>query len=148
MCHKTCRRHRSRISLAGVKLSFPSCLLPALECDHCNKLLWCAVAFKPVYEGMWCVGHVLPRAAPCSSCGPLTHRPIARERVAPLLARASTGCGARPKVAHKRISPPHKDSRPLLSLTRSTKEMTFVCPGGRRGCGRMVQAGDGRRWWH
>lgn len=53
--------------------------------------------------------------------------------------------GARPTVAHKRISPLHKDSGPLLSLTRSTKEVTFVCLGGRRGCGTMVQAwGVGR----
>lgn len=44
-------------------------------------------------------------------------------------------------MAHKGISPPHKDSGPLLSLTRSTKEVTFVCLAGRRGCGRAVQAG-------
>lgn len=49
--------------------------------------------------------------------------------------------GARLTVAHKRITPPHKDSGPLLSLTRSTKEMTFVCLGGRRGCVRTVQPG-------
>lgn len=50
-------------------------------------------------------------------------------------------------VAHKRISPLHKDSGPLLSPTRSTKEVTFVCLSGRRGCGRTVQTGgDGAGW--
>lgn len=48
--------------------------------------------------------------------------------------------GAQSTVAHKRISPPHKDSGQLLSPTRSTKEMTFVCLGGRRGCVRTVRA--------
>lgn len=48
---------------------------------------------------------------------------------------------ARSTVAHKRIRPPHKDSGLLLTLTRSTKEVTFVCLCGRGGCGRMVQAG-------
>lgn len=49
-------------------------------------------------------------------------------------------------MAHKRISPPHKDSGPLLSLTRSTKEMTFVCLGCRVCvcvCVRTVQPGEG-----
>lgn len=144
MCHKTCRRHRSRISLAEVISSPPPSPLPALECSgHCNKFPWSAVACKPVYEGMWCVGHVFPKADPCSSCGQLTRRPSACKRATPLLAGASAGWGARSTVAHKRISPPHKDSGPLLSLTRSTKEMTFVCLSGRRGCVKTVQPGVG-----
>lgn len=127
MCHKTCRGHRSHLSLAGVKFSFPLSALSALECDQHNKLPWSAVACEPVYEGMRCAGHVFPGADPCSSCGQLTRGPSACNRAAPLLAWASTGWGARSTVAHKRISPPHKDSGPLLSLTRSTKEVTFVC---------------------
>lgn len=149
MCHKTCRRHRSRISLAGVKLSFPLPRLSALECDHCNKLPWSAAACKPVYEGMWCVGHVLPRADPDSSCGQLTTQAQCLQKGSPSLGLGKRWVGARSTVAHKRISPPHKDSGPLLSLTRSTKEMTFVCLGGGRGCGIAVRAGDRRRRrWH
>lgn len=52
----------------------------------------------------------------------------------------------RSAVAHKRISLPYKDSGPLLSLTRSTKEVTFVCLCGRRRCGRTVQAWFGEGW--
>lgn len=147
MCHETCRRHRSRISLAGVKLSQPPSLLSALEYDCCNKLPQSAVACKPVYGGMWCVGHVFSRADP-----PLLLRSTNTQ--AECLQKGSNSfgwgrhwVGARLTVAHKRISPPHKDSGPLLSLTRSTKELTFVCLSGRRGCGRTVQAG-GRRGWH
>lgn len=151
MCHKTCRRNRSRISSAGVKLSLPPSLLLALEYDCCNKLPRSAAACKPVYEGMWCVGHVFSRADPRSSCGQLTHRPSACKKGSPSLGLGRHWVGARSTVAHKRISPPHKDSGPLLSLTRSTKELTFVCLSGRRGCGRTVQAGGRRRrrwhWW-
>lgn len=113
------------------------------ESDRCNKLPWSAAACKPVYEGMWCVGHVFPKADPRSSCGQLTRKAECLQKGNPSLGRGQRWVGARSTVAHKRISPPHKDSGPLLSLTRSTKEMTFVCLGGRRGCVRTVQPGVG-----
>lgn len=79
---------------------------------------------------------------PCFSCGQAN---TLRKRADPALARANIGWGvggAQSTVAHKRISPPHKDSGPLLSLTRATKRVTFVRLGGRRGgCVATVQAG-------
>lgn len=128
MPHKTCRRHRSRISSAGVKLSFPPPLLSAPVCSHCNKLPWSAAACKPLCERMRCLRIPAPTAVVqrtgASAC----------ERAAPFLAWV----GARLTVAHKRINPLHKDSVQLLSLTTSTKEVTFVCLSGRRRCGRAV----------
>lgn len=149
MCHKTCRRHRSRISSAGVKLSSPPPLLSAL-----TAVTSCRGVPRPVSPcmevcGVWdmCSREQIP----CSSCGQLTHRPSARKKGSPSLGPGKRWVGARSTVAHKRISPPHKDSGPLLSLTRSTKEVTFVCLAGRRGCGRTGQPGGSRsrrRWWH
>lgn len=102
----------------------------------------CLRPAKPVYEGMWCVGHVFLRADPRSSCGQRTRKAECSRKGQPLFwPGRALGGGARSAVAHKRISPQHKDSGPLLSLTRSTKEVTFVCLCGRRGCGR---AGQGR----
>lgn len=67
----------------------------------------------------------------------------------PCLGPGERRVGARLTVAHKRISPAHKDSGQLPSLTRSTKEVTFVCLRGRRRCGRTGRAGGRkRRRWH
>lgn len=94
---------------------------------------------------MWCVGHVFPRADPHSSCGQHNTEAECLQKGSHSLGPGKRWVGVRSTVAHKRISPPHKDSGPLLSLTRSTKEMTFVCFGGRRGCVRTVQPGGRRR---
>lgn len=75
---------------------------------------------------------------PCFSCGQLTRLGKGR----PSLGSGKYGVGAQSTVAHKRISPPHKDRGPLLSLTRPTKRVTFVCLGGGRGCVTTVQAGE------
>lgn len=118
----------------------------------------CLRPAKPVYEGMWCVGHVFLRADPRSSCGQRTRKAECSRKGQPLFwPGRALGGGARSAVAHKRISPQHKDSGPLLSLTRSTKEVTFVCLCGRRGCGRAGQGWGGQRggggggrwhlWW-
>lgn len=74
----------------------------------------------------------------CSRCQ-VTHQPLPPKGAVTLLAWASTRVGGGSTVAHKRISPVHKDSGPLLTPARSTKEMTFVCFSGRRRCGRTVQ---------
>lgn len=74
----------------------------------------------------------------CFSCGQLTRLGKGR----PSLGPGKYWVGAQSTVAHKRISPPHKDSGLLLSLTRPTKRVTFVCLGGRRGCVTTVQAGE------
>lgn len=75
---------------------------------------------------------------PCFICGQLTHLGKGR----PCLGSGKYWVGAQSTVAHKRISPPHKDSGPLLSLTRTTKRVTFVGLGGRRGCVTTVQGGE------
>lgn len=84
------------------------------------------------------MGHVFRGADPCFSCGQLT----CLEKGSPTFGPGKYCVGAQSTVAHKRISPPHKDSGPLLSLARPTKEVTFVCLGGRRGCVTTVQAGE------
>lgn len=76
---------------------------------------------------------------PCSSCGQLTRLGKGQTLSWP---GQILGGGAQPTVAHKRISPPHIDSGLLLSLTRPTKRVTFVCLGGRRGCVTTVSAGE------
>lgn len=82
----------------------------------------------------------------CSPCQ-VTHRPgVLPKGAATLLVWASARVGAGLTVAHKRISPVHKDSRPLLTPARSTKGMTFVCFGGRRGCGQTIQGLEEKHW--
>lgn len=153
MCHKTCRRHRSRISSAGVKLSFPrSLLLPALECARCNKLPWSAEARKPGVRRHVVCGTCVPESRSMLLLWSANTQAEYLQKGNPSLGPGKRWVGGvRSTVAHKRISPPHKDSGPLLSLTRSTKEMTFVCLSGRRGCVRTVQPGARRRrrwhWW-
>lgn len=99
-------------------------------------------ACKPVYGGMRCAGHVFPRVQIPSLLLLWSANTQGPDRPSPCSwPGLSRRVGARLTVAHKRISPPHKDSGPLLSLTRSTKEMTFVCLGGRRGCVRTVRPG-------
>lgn len=79
-----------------------------------------------------CVGHVFRgEQDPCFSCGQLTR--LGKGRASLSLGSGKYGVGAQSTVAHKRISPPHKDSGPLLSLTRPTKRVTFVCLGVQEG---------------
>lgn len=84
------------------------------------------------------MGHVFQEQDPCFFCGQITRLGKGR----PCLGSGKYSVGAQSTVAHKRISPPHKDSGLLLSLTRSTKRVTFVCLSGRRGCVTTVQAGE------
>lgn len=78
---------RGKIQLSTV----PS--LSSRESDRCNKLPWSAAACKPVYEGMWCVGHVFPKADPRSSCGQLTRKAECLQKGNPSLGRGKRWVG-------------------------------------------------------
>lgn len=103
----------------------------------------CRAAPRPVQACVW--RYVVRRTCVPESGSQLLLRSAntrawCSQKGSPLLGPGKDWVGARPTVAHKRISAPHKDSGLLLSLTRSTKEVTFVCLGGRSGCGRTVRA--------